>query len=319
MSAGLVLASLSRRPGVTLQITTGRRTDLVRVTNKTERPLNVAMSRIVVERQMEVLSAGWQEFGYEAAATGFEKLRLETNAAGGSKDLVGELRFRAELSGAFAAWDRFAHNDAAKRLDRLRRHLPAGLLVYSEIAQTLARDDEEGKFQAGFLRDLLLSAERCGRRGRYDDAVARLYRLWEATAQWLLFVGEKIETKRIDPRGLPDRIVAGQNPHPKTGTIELGSSRAWALWRHLQPESAATRFWTDSFEGTSNEAAFTFHSRHRNLSILAHGTEPVTLKHWNKIYHWTANSFMEMVRAEAIRFGEDCTAPQLPTDILPKG
>jgi hypothetical protein len=192
--------------------------------------------------------------------------------------------------------------------------MPDALLEYASFADQLKADAERGA-SALILRDLLRNAERCAARGRYDDAVARCYRLWEWTAQWLLLADEKIRTSDVDPTTVPHEIIDGLQPN-KNGRFQIGSERAWRLYRVRHPASEAAAFWSHADgTGKTHEQRYRDLSQTRNDSILAHGARPIDAQDSKKILDWTCGPFIEMVAAAATRLGEPHAMPQLPTEL----
>jgi hypothetical protein len=57
--------------GAELQLVTGRRGDLVRVLDRTEREIAIGTRHVSVVREFERLAAGWGRFAYQEAAEGF--------------------------------------------------------------------------------------------------------------------------------------------------------------------------------------------------------------------------------------------------------
>jgi hypothetical protein len=101
MSAALTLAALAGN--LPPQIVTGRRADLVKVLDRSERPVAVSSERIAGSREFERLAAGWGRFAYQEAAAGFEPLRDNLKAAGLSRAELSRFTRAQELSAAFAA------------------------------------------------------------------------------------------------------------------------------------------------------------------------------------------------------------------------
>ena len=76
--------------------------------------------------------------------------------------------------------------------------------------------------------------------------------------------------------------------------------------------------------GTTNGSAQQFITRHeaglldwvsvRNLSILAHGYEPVSKENWQKVHAWMQTSFLPMLRELAKEAGLKREPEQLPTE-----
>lgn len=318
MSAGAVLAVASR-PGTKLQVITGRRNDLIRVVDGTQDAVPLATDRILIERQIALLRDIWGRYGYQEAAEGFERLVREArDRPGVSSDLYGRLKFWAGLGRAFAAWDRFDRTQAAQHIRHPARRAGPELRRLAALADALLGRDKAGTPAPLVLFDLLRNAERCAARGRHDDAVARCYRLWEWTVQWLLETDSGIRTDGIEPGRVPadiaGEILGGlEETH---GRYKIGSSRAWKLYHRLHPASEAAAFWnaTDG-GGKTNTKRYEQFSLIRNMSILAHGAQPIDAGNSANILAWTTGPFIDMVRAAARRLGEPDDMPQLPTDL----
>src|SRR5579884_625822 len=207
-SMGVALALAAVGTGAALQLVTGKRVDLVKVLDRSQQAIAVNTTRIAAAREFERIAAGWSRFAYQEAAEGFKRLCNDLKAEGLTRDdaLLPRVTRAKELSEAFAAWDRFDHNTAANCLRRplYRGREIAGRSDWAALAAALARG-QNAPWGALHLRDLWHNAERCAARGRYDDAVARLYRLWEGSAQWLLRADCRIDT----------------------GVIRIGLKKAW--------------------------------------------------------------------------------------------
>ena len=283
MSAALVLAAFEA--GAELQLVTGRRGDLVRVLDRTEREIAIGTRRVSVAREFERLAAGWERFAYQEAAEGFTRLWNDLKAEGASRDELRQLTRAKELSEAFAAWDAFDHKRALGRLSRsLYKDLEiAGRRDWCDLAAVLVRE-QSAPWRALHLCDLWRNAQRCAARGRWDDGVARLYRLWEAMAQWLLWADFRLDT----------------------AVVETGLKRSWDLYRHLRPEGEAAAFWQREWARLDEKLVI------RNRSILAHGGDRVSQAGWRTLSEWTETGLLQLLAREAERLGEAHDMPQLP-------
>ena len=284
MSAALTLAALDT--GVALQLVTGERADLVKVRDRTEQAIAVRTKRIVGAREFERLAAGWHRYAYQEAAGGFDRLWSDLKAEGLSREELGPLTRAKELSQAFAEWDAFDHKRAygclrSKRYDGVAI---GGRTDWRDLAAKLARE-QSAPWTALHLSDLWRNAQRCAARGRYDDAVGRLYRLWEGIAQWLLWA----------------------DFHLDTAVVETGLKRSWDLYRHLRPEGEAASFWQREWARLDEKL------RIRNHSILAHGGDRVSPDGWRILSEWTETGLLDVLAREAERLGEPHELPQLPT------
>ncbi len=292
MSAALVLAAFEA--GAALQLVTGRRGDLVRVLDRTEREIAIGTRRVSVAREFERLAAGWGRFAYQEAAEGLTSLGDDLRNEGWSREERRRVTRATELSKAFAQWDAFDHRSAEGGLRRYRDTVISGRNDWFELAGTLARGQDLPR-GALRLRDLWHNAQRCAARGRYDDAVARLYRLWEGTAQWLLRADCRIDT----------------------AVIQTGLRKSWDLYLHLQPDGAAESFWQRPAQLGEKQGKeielLDLRLSARNKSILAHGWNPVTPASWESLRQWTETGLLPVLGREAERLGEPHELPQLPT------
>jgi CRISPR-associated protein (TIGR02710 family) len=305
MSVGAVLA-VAARPGLHLQVTSGERTDLVRVLDGTQRAITLGTNRIAMDRQIDLLRDTWSRYGYQEAADGFDALLRAAKQKPGSVDdaMLARLKFWAALGRSFAAWDRFDRRQAATGLRHPLRKAGPDLEKFGTWANAL-----EANAAPLVLFDLMRNAERCAIRERHDDAVARCYRLWEWTAQWLLQAECDIRTDAVDPERLDAELSKGLTLTEER-VYQIASDRAWRLYRQLRPRSEAALFWD-----ADNEKAYRDHAYIRNYSILAHGYLPIDGAKSKAILAWTAGPFMEMVRSAARRLGQPDDMPQLPRDL----
>jgi CRISPR-associated protein (TIGR02710 family) len=283
MSAALVLAAFEAGAG--LQLVTGRRGDLVRVLDRTEREIAIGTRRVSAAREFERLAAGWSRFAYQEAAEGLTRLWHDLKAEGASREELRRLTRAKELSEAFAAWDAFDHKRAA---GGLAKAIYKGLAIggrsdWSDLAAKLVRE-QSSPWRALHLRDLWRNAQRCAARGRWDDGVARLYRLWEAMAQWLLWADFRLDT----------------------AVVETGLKKSWDLYRHLRPEGEAAAFWRSEWARLDEKLVI------RNRSILAHGGDRVSQAGWRTLSEWTDTGLLQLLEREAERLGESHEMPQLP-------
>lgn len=125
------------------------------------------------------------------------------------------------------------------------------------------------------LEDLWLNAQRRAALGLYDDALARLYRLAEATVQTYL-AREGIDTASVSFDRLSPRLREKlQNDRCATAKLSLSDARAQLVW--LVPDCALFKAWPDGlpdWQGT------------RNNSILAHGFKPVSGEGYQAAQRW---------------------------------
>lgn len=300
MSAALVLAALEH-PGVELELVTGNRPDLLQVRSGTEHLAAAAVERLRTRRMMEAALQAWERHAYDEAAQALERIATPKDP-----ELVGELNRARDLSRAFAAWDRFDHAEAFRLLDLYAPKLISRIGAGLGLLRLMKDGRDPARAEALRIWDLWLNAERRAVAGRYDDAVARLYRVIEWTAQWLLRAHLNIDTADV-PR---DKIPPGLDiPPGRDGRRQAGLFAAWQLLAHHRPQSAAGRLFADR-QGELLDLL-----KARNGSILAHGFAPVGAGVWDRMYEWTEANLLPVLKKEAEALGQRVFFEQLPVTI----
>lgn len=302
MSAGLVMAALEY-PNVLLQIVTGSRADLIKVQDGSQCTAPANSDQIRFQRLMAPYQQAWTRYAYSEAEAGLKSLRPPAD-----NELRGQyFRFR-DLSRAFAEWDNFNHREAHRILSNyasgpLAAYLQTVCLLADEAAGSEAHiAKQQQKQEAARLLDLYRNAQRRAAQGRYDDAVARIYRLIEWTAQWLLQTKAGIDTGNVKPAQIPDSLTLTQN---RNGQWQAGLFVAWQLVKY-KTEGAAARFIAEQ------EHIMLNHIQTRNGSILAHGFEPIRAGEWHSLNAWLEGEFMAMLLAETSALGIKRLPQQLP-------
>lgn len=307
MSAALVMAA-RMLGGIALQVTTGKRLDLVKVADGSEQPVRVDDTAVSLRLKLRVAEDLVRSRSYaaalavlpssEAAAPLLPKRWRDTLASWRNALAVLEL------------WDRFDHCEAWKflcdrgggRAGRLGRWLDGfGLCDRLEL---LAEAAKAGKPSAALCEDLWWNAQRRAAQGAFDDAVARLYRLAEAAVQAQLSERGIDQTSRVPVERLAPSLRARHGQPGADGTVMLALTDACEQLAHEDPESPVPALWRNgqpSWQGR------------RNRSILAHGFRPLGADDWREAEQW--------FEAHAARLWRDLpggeAARQLP-DRLPE-
>ena len=227
------------------------------------------------ERSTWLFRNGYAERAAELLQQGAQKCGAE---------LQREMETLAQLAECFADVDRFAFKEASHRYGRYRANLE---IIFShrhdlaafDMLQKMAAHWESLKTEAsaggaeisGTLRELLANADRRGRQGRYDDAIARLYRATELFVQGKLYDAfgaglGKVQRDRV-PQGQFDNWVK-RFGEGREGVYELGLRDAFeglAFSQNPEHKEIAGRY-----DSISN------HLQKRNNSILAHGLQTCT-------------------------------------------
>jgi CRISPR-associated protein (TIGR02710 family) len=209
------------------------------------------------------------------------------NVAGTAKIRVSHLARKRELvaleqlASAFDHWDRFDHEAARKKLDAVEK-------AANDLRAALGQDRADRLFhdlkcRANHLDalcctqspsphhvvDLLANAKRRREEGRFDDAVARLYRAIEAIAQVTLKNRHEVEsTERIPLERIPEPLRSDWRHRAEDGFVTVGLQDAYRLLLALGDE-LGRKFEDAKLNGRDSPLIV------RNRSILAHGFEKV--------------------------------------------
>ncbi len=299
MTAALVMAALDN-DAIALQLVTGSRADLVKVHDGSQAGLAVSAEGIRIRRAMAPYLAAWERYAYGEAAEGLARLRLPRDAA-----LRADLQLARGVSAAFDAWDRFDHGAALTGLEvyRARLGVEAGKTMgplFSALKPLCAGPDDIRRTPAR-LWDLWLNAQRRAHQQRFDDAVARGYRLLEWAAQWLLG-GVGIDTGALADDQIPTPLAIPSNPD---GKRQVGLRMAWELAAHHL--GGEVREFVDA-----ERLHMLDQLRKRNGSILAHGDRPVRRADWEAFAQWLQAALIPLLSTRAAAVGLKHPAPQLP-------
>jgi len=298
MTVALVIAVLETNH-IDLQLVTGNRADLVKVINGTEAAAPANIESIRLTRSMEPYLSAWKRHAYDEAENGLSGIQCPGNTL-----LRSRLHRARDISMAFAAWDRFDHLKALRLLEIYQSVIGKDLGKQFAALRLLTIKSEQQ--EAALLLDLWRNAERRAVQGRYDDAVARCYRMGEGTAQWLLHTRCDIDTSDIDPEKLPNDFDTETGYENK---IQAGLFKAWELVGKLL-KGAAGQF------AANRLSTLLDHIKVRNNSILAHGKTPVSKENWEKFHLWLDQTFLPMLIEEMKQVRIHKIPPQLPDRYL---
>ena len=177
------------------------------------------------------------------------------------------------------------------------------------LDKKITNDNDISKTIAYYLPDLLNNAKRRIDEGKYDDAVARLYRSLELIAQLRLHQSKLIDKKNLNKNKsfyvikesvkkrasskekveLKQKNIAKYRHNTKFMNVDLGSS--YALLNIL------SRYRNDDFSESTQQLVKNFYRvqgvfQKRNTSILAHGLLPINEGNANQLYKLTLKHAM---------------------------
>jgi CRISPR-associated protein (TIGR02710 family) len=208
-----------------------------------------------------------------------------------------EARFYRAMQGVVEGlmeWDRFRHQEALKRLSA---HLPVALAVAEAWGhggkvrvlkgleallphlQSIVEAGEKPTFP--LLQDLLANAERRAALGRFDDALARLYRALELAVEADLQerLGFTLKDPKTWPEGFPESLR--ERILKPRGLMELLEAAFDLDLAFSQRGTLAQRLY-----GERNRLQALLQKRHG--SILAHGTRPVEREDYERLRDFLA-------------------------------
>ncbi|MBL7202409.1 MAG: TIGR02710 family CRISPR-associated protein [Anaerolineae bacterium] len=296
MGAALAMAAVSA--GWELSLVKGQRTDLVQVAQGTEISALINVWEVRARQRMEEALQLFNDFAYAPA---IELLAVLQRTAPLSSELQRTARGWIAYARGFDAWDRFDHARAARILDTV-----PGEGIDWRFLKTLTGQIRGCGYEP--VLDLFLNADRRAARGRFDDAVARLYRALELLAQTRMRQREPpLDSSDMDVAVLPDEIrpryermrqiaeIEGLGPKVKLGLME-----DYALLESLGDPLGRV---FAGLEGPLRDAI-----QKRNKSILAHGLEPLTRGDYQAMRAVAETLFGAGLRA----LGEQVHASQFP-------
>ncbi|MEW6673473.1 MAG: TIGR02710 family CRISPR-associated CARF protein [Thermodesulfobacteriota bacterium] len=296
MTAALVTAVLET-DGINLQLVTGNRPDLIKVKNGTQSVASASIDALRYQKGIQPFASAWKRFAYDEAAWGLSAISPP------SENRFRSLHFRfRDMSAAFAAWDRFDHNQALHLLSGYDRAVGPILGPYLAVLRILTTDGP--KQEPMQILDLWQNALRRVVQGRFDDAMGRCYRTIEWTAQWILRKDHGIETTDVPADFIPESMQIIPSPD---GRCQAGLMKAWELIR-LKHGGPAKKL----IETHGNRLRDLILLRNR--SILAHGKEPIGEETWQKMADWMEQAFIPMLLEESTVVGIRKAPPQLPDD-----
>ncbi len=235
-----------------------------------------ALGYQAVEDAITVFNHG----GYAAAAAQLDR----AIKAADRPDVRRELSTLKAVIDAYAAWDRFDHKGAKSRFDdALKNRNDLSACFPAERAAALVGRLERHRLRVAELAlqtepaiewvvDLLHNADRRAAERRFDDAVARLYRAFEALAQVRLREKWGIpDTKAVSLAQLPDALRTQWANRGRDGrAFMLALQDAYRVL--LEFDDAVGRAFVTLGLAEDTRSPLVA----RNSSILAHGFQPVS-------------------------------------------
>ena len=180
-----------------------------------------------------------------------------------------EVDYKKFIEG-YDLWDKFDHEKAWKLLENIKKVPPENKEFLGKLASSMNLDGQEellenkGKF---LVADLLNNAKRRFKEERYEDAVARLYRVMELLAQCRLSKFG-IYTSNVKIERIPSNIRDKYNKlKDDEGKVKLGLQKGYELLKDMEDEVGVKYADDEEIKDLL---------KMRNESILAHGLKSIT-------------------------------------------
>lgn len=279
MSAGCVLAGASLECGNLSYVGGGKRDINGRVISGTERVMILTPNEFFIDQRRQMIQDFFNLFQFDACIKLISDARTKSMAV----EVQDELDLLEKLVLAYSFLDKFDHLTAASYFSQMHGKFDALWQIDTsnskETVFKIARQKEKfaaskdikDKFSQEILADLLANAGRRAQEGKYDDAIARLYRAVEVISQMLL-ARRKIDTSGIKFEDLP---AAWKEEYRKSKeSIKLGQEKAFSLLESLGEDIG--------MEYRENKNLRNYLSK-RNSSILAHGLTPMTRQIYDEL------------------------------------
>lgn len=216
---------------------------------------------------------------YSAASRLLETTRNKTS----DKTRKREIQAFCTLCQSLDTWERFQHQEALAKIRNLEttwndliatigqtsaEALNGWIKQAKQQLESLTLNGENNS--SALVTDLIANAARRVAEGRYDDAVARLYRAIEALAQARLHDRGYPDTSNVPVEKIPEPLQTEWQGREKEGHLKLGLQDDYRLLAVLGDE-IATRFQELGLDDPKRSLLVS-----RNSSILAHGYAPVS-------------------------------------------
>lgn len=277
MSAAAFALAISRQADAVSYVV-GPRDTTGRATESTE-AVSFAPELVLAHRQLRMAAEHFNAGSYAAARDVAEQyLKLADMPDDKLREQARGVHY---IAAAYEAWDRFDWKHAAHNFRQVEREWPGWTWVDSpeqlaanyELVRTVEADRKGSRYSTAMLADLLGNIDRCCARSDWDDAVARLYRACELTAQKVLFDAYGQASGNIAPEKLPSGLQQEYRERkPDGGPLKLGLKSAYRLLDELG-DRLGSEFY--SRYGRDKPGPLCALLARRNDSLLAHGIQPI--------------------------------------------
>ena len=286
MSVGLVIAALDKRIG-SLVYVGGKRDKNGRVISGLERPIALEPNRIYVEELFDEAVKLFNTCQYDSCL----EIANQAKSMVANHIIENKITLLEKLAQAYSLWDKFNLGESFSLLNTLSSNsllADWGIKSRLEGSKEILYKERNMPFCEEKVADLLENARRRGdAEKKYDDAVARLYRLLEYIAQFEI---DKHGLYRKNGKGDPDtedlnidKLPAelknkySKHKDSKDNKVKLSLHQDYELLFDVNSNLGKT------FKQEYETGGLRKVISSRNNSILAHGFNPVSEENYRKI------------------------------------
>jgi CRISPR-associated protein (TIGR02710 family) len=269
MSAGAVLAATEK--AANLSYVSGKRVG-GKVALGEEKLIVYAPRKAIIREQYRHLAKLFEAHQFDSC----RKLIDAIKETIGDPEENKRLEVFRDICEGYYQWDVFNHEKAKELLLKLE-------VIPDENKEFLGRlTNTKERREIFLIADLLNNSERRKREGKYDDAVARLYRVIELLAQYILKSKYNIETSNLQLEKIDQAVE--KCPSLKEELEIEKDEKGWIRIGLLKSYKVLYCLGEKIEEEFLNNKKLQDLLRKRNESILAHGTMPVTEQDYNQLY-----------------------------------
>lgn len=287
MSSALVSAAISFNISSFSYVYGERGREDGRVKSGTEKVLSLSPNVIYIEEKLRLFRNFFNLYQFEAAYNILEK--LEHSAYNET------LKVYKALALAYSAWDKFEYGKALDKLNSLNRLEFEAKQQVTQNKQTLqVLSENRNQISEALLNDLYSNALRRFKEGKYDDCVARLYRLLEMFVQYEIKNQFNCETSQFPFEKLTPTLQKKyeNSKDQEKNTVKLPLMDGFILLLEKFPENELAKKYN------KNQSEIKKLLSMRNGSLLAHGFTPIDKEKAKKMIKLLKN----MKRFSRIKF-----------------
>lgn len=191
------------------------------------------------------------------------------------------------IATAYGYWDRFDHKRFGGEMEKVKTFGDPDLACFlpseetKETLQKIRDDIKKERLTYEVMADITCNARRRMDEGKFDDALARIYRLTEMLAQMVLKDDYGIDSSNVDlshvPSGLHGKLQGNKSDD---GKIQIGLLKDYEILKAKGDKLGELFMENKPFRDLLKK---------RNRTIFAHGLFPVSEKECRDIFKhfWT--------------------------------